>query len=136
MSAFQHRSNHVPTSVPSNHNPYTRRVVGNPSNHLPGSGYRARARRKRVVASDRAPSGRPAMTAAPHRVYDHRAASANRQGRCNTRADASIVPPAGTRGPGLAYKRETGITSARSALLPVDIPLRGASVGALASDRR
>ena len=33
----------------------------------------------------------------------------------------------------MAYKRETGITIARSALLPVDIPLRGASVGALAS---
>ena len=36
----------------------------------------------------------------------------------------------------MAYKRETGITIARLALLPVDIPLRGASVGALASDRR
>ena len=33
----------------------------------------------------------------------------------------------------MAYKRETGITIARSALLPVDIPLCGASVGALAS---
>src|SRR5262245_50117482 len=43
-------------------------------------------------------------------------------------------PPAGTGGSGgLAYKRETGITIVRSALLPVDIPLRGASVRALAS---
>ena len=36
----------------------------------------------------------------------------------------------------MAYKRETGITIARLALLPVGIPLRGASVGALARDRR
>src|SRR5262245_52592507 len=54
-------------------------------------------------------------------------------GKVHTRADA--VSSAGRhRGlRGLAYKRETGITIARSALLPVDIPLRGASVGALAS---
>ena len=56
-------------------------------------------------------------------------------GKVHTRADASIVrwPAPGLRGS--AYKRETGITIARSALLPVDIPLRG-SVVALASDRR
>jgi len=58
-----------------------------------------------------------------------------RLGKVHTRADASIVrrPARGFRGS--AYERETGITIARSALLPVDIPLRG-SVVALASDRR
>jgi hypothetical protein len=53
-------------------------------------------------------------------------------GKVHTRADASIVRRPARGFPGSAYERETEITIARSALLPVDIPLRGA-VGAQSS---
>ena len=77
---------------------------------------------------------RPAMSTP--RVYDHRRRKRDRQGRCIP-APTPVSSAGRHRGlRGLAYKRETGITIARSGLLPVDIPLRGASVGALASDRR
>src|SRR5262249_1050229 len=70
------------------------------------------------------------------RVHDHRRRKRDRQGRC-TPAPTPVSSAGRHRGlRGSAYKRETGITVARSALLPVDIRLRGASVGALASDRR
>jgi hypothetical protein len=76
------------------------------------------------------------MTTSAPRLYDHRRRKRDRQGRCTPAP--TPVSSAGRHRElrGLAYKRETGITIARSGLLPVDIPLRGASVGALASDRR
>jgi len=75
------------------------------------------------------------MTISTPRVYDHRRRKRDRQERC-TPAPMPVSSAGRHRGlRGLAYKRETGITIARLALLPVGIPLRGASVGALASDR-